>query len=61
MLDIALILAERDDTYEDMASKFLEHLIYIMDAINNVGQGGGSKHFALSSQNYSTNIFINLS
>lgn len=48
MLDIALTLAERDDVYEDMASKFLEHLIYIMDATNNVGQGGGSKNFSLS-------------
>lgn len=46
MLDMSLALAERDDTYEDMASKFLEHLIYIVDAINNAGQGGGLWHEA---------------
>ena len=41
MLDMALILAEHDSTYEDMASKFFEHLIFIVDAMNNAGQGGG--------------------
>lgn len=41
MLDIALTLAEHNDVYEDMASKFLEHLIFIVDAMNKVGQGGG--------------------
>ncbi|XP_037077730.1 uncharacterized protein YMR196W-like [Pollicipes pollicipes] len=41
MLDIALELAEVDATYEDMASKFFEHFIHIMDAINSAGQGEG--------------------
>lgn len=41
MLDISLTLAEHNDIYEDMASKFLEHLIFIVDAMNNAGQGGG--------------------
>lgn len=45
MLDIALTLAQHDNTYEDMASKFLEHLIFIVDAMNNVGQGGGTKRY----------------
>ena len=34
MLKIALHLAEEDDTYEDIASKFFEHFLYIADAIN---------------------------
>ena len=42
MLDIALELAEVDPTYEDMASKFFEHFIHIMDAINSAGQGEGA-------------------
>ena len=41
MLDMALILAEHDSTYEDMASKFFDLLIFIVDAMNNAGQGGG--------------------
>ena len=43
MLDIALELAEVDPTYEDMASKFFEHFIHIMDAINSAGQGEGAR------------------
>jgi hypothetical protein len=35
MLSIALILAERDPVYEDLASKFWEHYIYIADSMNN--------------------------
>ncbi|HEY3938390.1 MAG TPA: glucosidase [Bryobacteraceae bacterium] len=34
MLKIALRLAEVDTTYEDCASKFFEHFLYIADAIN---------------------------
>jgi hypothetical protein len=34
MLKIALQLAAVDSTYEDIASKFLEHFLYIADAIN---------------------------
>ena len=35
-LDIALELAEKDDVYEDIATKFFEHFVYIADAINAV-------------------------
>ena len=42
MLAIALELAAEDDTYEDVASKFFEHFIYIADAMNNLGSDGVS-------------------
>ena len=51
MLDIALELALKDPTYEDMASKFFEHFVAIVDAMN--GLGGLSLYFILS-----TLIFI---
>ena len=38
-LQIALELAEEDPVYEDMATKFFEHFVYIGDAINNVADG----------------------
>ena len=38
MMAIALELAEEDDTYEDVASKFWEHFLYIADAMNNRGK-----------------------
>lgn len=41
MLESALILAEADIVYEDMASKYFEHFVHIMDAINSAGQGCG--------------------
>jgi len=40
MLSIALELAREDDVYEDIASKFFEHFIHIVDAINTVGGTG---------------------
>ena len=40
MLNIALILATNDDSYEDIASKFFEHFCYIASAIN----GGHREH-----------------
>jgi hypothetical protein len=40
MLAIALELATEDDTYEDLASKFFEHFIFIADAMNNLGSHG---------------------
>jgi hypothetical protein len=45
MLSIALELAEREDgrvhtAYEDMASKFFEHFIQIVDAMNSAGGTG---------------------
>lgn len=41
MLDIALELAIKDPTYEDMASKFFEHFVSIIDAMNHMAGGGG--------------------
>lgn len=38
MLAIAFELAKEDKVYEDVASKFFEHFIYISDAMNNVGE-----------------------
>ncbi|HLM03210.1 MAG TPA: hypothetical protein VK400_19310 [Pyrinomonadaceae bacterium] len=38
MLAIALELAKEDKVYEDVASKFFEHFVYISDAMNNIGK-----------------------
>jgi hypothetical protein len=40
MLAIALELAAEDDVYEDVASKFWEHFLFISDAMNNLGKDG---------------------
>eukprot|EP00727_Mastigamoeba_balamuthi_P011931 m51a1_g7360 putative glycoside family 63 (839) ;mRNA; r:39133-42325 len=40
MLEIALELAKDDMAYEDMASKFFEHFLSIVDAINGMGDSG---------------------
>lgn len=40
MLAIALELAREDSAYEDVASKFFEHFVYICRAINNLGDEG---------------------
>ena len=40
MLAIALELATHDDTYEDIASKFFEHFVAIVDAMNAKGGSG---------------------
>jgi hypothetical protein len=37
LLEIAFVLAERDRSYEDTATKFLEHFAYIADALHNKG------------------------
>jgi Mannosylglycerate hydrolase MGH1-like glycoside hydrolase domain len=37
LLELALILAEHDDTYEDLATKFFEHFALIASAINDRG------------------------
>ena len=37
MLHIALELAQDHSSYEDVASKFFEHFLYIADAMNNIG------------------------
>jgi hypothetical protein len=40
MLSIALELAGEDPAYEDMASKFFEHFVAIVDAMNGLGGSG---------------------
>jgi hypothetical protein len=40
MMAIALELASEDPTYEDVASKFWEHFIYIARAMNHMGDDG---------------------
>ncbi len=40
LLAIALELAKTDNTYEDVASKFWEHFLYIASAMNNFGDEG---------------------
>ncbi len=38
LLAIALELSTEEQTYEDVASKFWEHFVYIADAMNNLGE-----------------------
>jgi hypothetical protein len=38
MLDIALELADHDPAYEEMAAKFVEHVLYISAAIDRIGE-----------------------
>ena len=40
MLAIALELAKDDPVYEDVATKFLEHFLYIANAMNHMGDDG---------------------
>jgi hypothetical protein len=40
MLSMALELAQEDPAYEDMASKFFEHFVAIVDAMNHLGGTG---------------------
>ena len=40
MLEISLELAEGDAVYEDVASKFFEHFLYIAHAMNSMGERG---------------------
>ena len=40
LLTIALELAQDNDVYEDIASKFFEHFLYIVDAMNHIGTEG---------------------
>ncbi len=40
MLSMALELASEDPVYEDMASKYFEHFVAIVDAINTLGGSG---------------------
>jgi hypothetical protein len=40
MLDIAVELAGDDPSYEDMVTKFVDHFLWIANALNHVGEGG---------------------
>ncbi|AFZ34473.1 hypothetical protein Sta7437_0888 [Stanieria cyanosphaera PCC 7437] len=40
MLTIALELASDNEVYEDIASKFFEHFLYIVEAMNHIGPEG---------------------
>ena len=40
MLMIALELARENQAYEDVATKFFEHFLYIADGLNNIGGRG---------------------
>ena len=40
LLGLALELAKKDPVYEDVATKFFEHFVYIGAAINRVGDSG---------------------
>ena len=42
MMAIALELAKEDQAYEDVASKFFEHFVYIAHAMNDIGTDGRS-------------------
>jgi hypothetical protein len=42
MLTIALELAQTNPVYEDIATKFFEHFLYIADAMNHIGEGDAS-------------------
>ncbi|MFB2922985.1 MULTISPECIES: MGH1-like glycoside hydrolase domain-containing protein [Aerosakkonema] len=42
MLAIAIELAKTNSAYEDIASKFFEHFLYIADAMNHIGDTDGS-------------------
>jgi hypothetical protein len=37
MLEIALELTQHDDSYEEMATKFFEHFVYIAESLNRIG------------------------
>src|SRR5699024_2557405 len=36
MLEMAIIIAQHDKTYEDVTTKFFEHFVYIADALNRI-------------------------
>lgn len=41
MLEIALELAQHDPAFEDMAGKFFEHFVIIVESMNKLGHGDG--------------------
>jgi hypothetical protein len=40
MLELAIEIAARDPNYEDLAAKFIDHILWIAHAVNNVGPDG---------------------
>ena len=38
MLEMALEIAQVDDTYEDVTTKFFEHFVYIAESLNRIGE-----------------------
>ncbi|MBW6480231.1 MAG: hypothetical protein K0B37_12460 [Bacteroidales bacterium] len=38
MLDMALEIAQEDSTFEDVATKFFEHFVYIAESLNRMGE-----------------------
>jgi len=38
MLEMALALCEEDSSYEDVATKFFEHFVYIAESLNRIGK-----------------------
>ena len=64
MLSMALELAKEDPVYQDMASKFFEHFVAIMDAMNTVGTTGlwderdGFYYDVLRANGHSTHLRI---
>ncbi len=39
MLEMSLLIAEEDDAYEDVATKFFEHFMLIAESLNNISEG----------------------
>jgi hypothetical protein len=38
MLEMALLIAQADNTFEDIASKFFEHFVHIAESLNRIGE-----------------------
>jgi hypothetical protein len=38
MLEMSLLLCEHDSSYEDVATKFFEHFVYIAESLNRIGK-----------------------
>ncbi len=47
LMRIALELAEKDDAYEDIATKFFEHFLYIAQAMTDMGDSQGAAPMGL--------------
>jgi hypothetical protein len=47
---IALELARHNHVYEDIATKFFEHFLYIAEAMTNIGDQGIGRAIALPGQ-----------